>query len=338
MNVKKKILVTGVAGFLGSHLAERFIKLGHEVIGIDNMIGGYEDNIPNKIKFYNIDCCDLKNIDFIMKKVDVVYHCAATAHEGLSVFSPIEITKNNYLASITIITSAINHDVKRIIYCSSMARYGQGKTPFHEEMEPKPIDPYGISKVAVEKVLTNLCNLNNIQWVIAVPHNIIGPRQKYDDPFRNVVSIMLNRMLLGKPAIIFGDGKQKRCFSYIDDCIYCLENMLNNQDVNGQIINIGPDEEFVTINKVAEICQNISGSNLKPIYKNKRPQEVKEATCSANKARKLLNYKTTTDLYTGIKKTYEYIKKRGPKPFDYTKLNLEIVNSHTPDAWINKEI
>ena len=338
MNVKKKILVTGVAGFLGSHLAERFIKLGHEVIGIDNMTGGYEDNIPNKIKFYNFDCCDLKNIDFIMKKVDVVYHCAATAHEGLSVFSPIEITKNNYLASITIITSAINHNVKRIIYCSSMARYGQGKTPFHEEMEPKPIDPYGISKVAVEKVLTNLCNLNNIQWVIAVPHNIIGPRQKYDDPFRNVVSIMLNRMLLGKPAIIFGDGKQKRCFSYIDDCIYCLENMLNNQDVNGQIINIGPDEEFVTINKVNEICQNISGSNLKPIYKNKRPQEVKEATCSANKARKLLNYKTTTDLYTGIKKTYEYIKKRGSKPFDYSKLNIEIVNSHTPDAWINKEI
>ena len=338
MNIKKKILITGVAGFLGSHLAERFVTLGYEVIGIDNMIGGYEDNIPNKIKFYNFDCCDLKNIDFIMKKVDVVYHCAATAHEGLSVFSPIEITKNNYLASITIITSAINHDVKRIIYCSSMARYGQGKTPFHEEMEPNPIDPYGISKVAVEKVLTNLCNLNNIQWVIAVPHNIIGPRQKYDDPFRNVVSIMLNRMLLGKPAIIFGDGKQKRCFSYIDDCIYCLENMLNNQDVNGQIINIGPDEEFVTINKVAEICQNISGSNLKPIYKKDRPQEVKEATCSANKARKLLNYKTTTDLYTGIKKTYEYIKKRGSKPFDYSKLNIEIVNSLTPDVWINKEI
>ena len=113
MSDKKKILVTGVAGFLGSHLAERFIKLGHEVIGIDNMIGGYEDNIPNKIKFYNFDCCDLKNIDFIMKKVDVVYHCAATAHEGLSVFSPIEITKNNYLASITIITSAINHFMKK---------------------------------------------------------------------------------------------------------------------------------------------------------------------------------------------------------------------------------
>ena len=338
MNVKKKILVTGVAGFLGSHLAERFIKLGHEVIGIDNMIGGYEDNIPNKIKFYNFDCCDLKNIDLIMNKIDVVYHCAATAHEGLSVFSPIEITKNNYLASITIITSAIKHEVKRIIYCSSMARYGQGKTPFHEEMEPNPIDPYGISKVAVENVLINLCNLNNIQWVIAVPHNIIGPRQKYDDPFRNVVSIMLNRMLLGKGPIIFGDGNQMRCFSYIDDCIYCLLKMFDSPEVNKQIINIGPDEEFVTINKIAELCKNVTGSNLNPIYKKERPQEVNKATCSANKARKLLKYKTSTDLYTGIKKTYEYIKKRGCKPFDYSKLHLEIINSKTPDVWINKEI
>ena len=338
MNVKKKILVTGVAGFLGSHLAEKFIKLGHDVIGIDNMIGGYEDNIPNKIKFYNFDCCDLKKIDLIMNKIDVVYHCAATAHEGLSVFSPIEITKNNYLASITIITSAIKHDVKRIIYCSSMARYGQGKTPFTEEMEPKPIDPYGISKVAVENVLINLCNLNNIQWVIAVPHNIIGPRQKYDDPFRNVVSIMLNRMLLGKGPIIFGDGNQMRCFSYIDDCIYCLLKMFDSPEVNKQIINIGPDEEFVTINKIAELCKNITGSNLNPIYKKERPQEVNKATCSANKARKLLKYKTSTDLYTGIKKTYEYIKKRGCKPFDYSKLHLEIINSKTPDVWINKEI
>ena len=338
MNVKKKILVTGVAGFLGSHLAEKFIKLGHDVIGIDNMIGGYEDNIPNKIKFYNFDCCDLKNIDLIMNKIDVVYHCAATAHEGLSVFSPIEITKNNYLASITIITSAIKHDVKRIIYCSSMARYGQGQTPFTEEMQPKPIDPYGISKVAVENVLINLCNLNNIQWVIAVPHNIIGPRQKYDDPFRNVVSIMLNRMLLGKGPIIFGDGNQMRCFSYIDDCIYCLLKMLDSPEVNKQIINIGPDEEFVTINKIAELCKNVTGSNLNPIYKKERPQEVNKATCSANKARKLLKYKTSTDLYTGIKKTYEYIKKRGCKPFDYSKLHLEIINSKTPDVWINKEI
>ena len=333
----KKILVTGVAGFLGSHLAEKLSDLNHEVIGIDNMSGGYKDNVPKKIKFFNYDCCDFYKMKEVMKDVEVVYHCAATAHEGLSVFSPVEITKNNYMASVSVFTSAIANRVKRIIFCSSMARYGDQKTPFTEDMNPKPIDPYAISKVAAENVLINLCELNNIEWVIAVPHNIIGPRQKYDDPFRNVVSIMINRMLQKKAPIIYGDGEQKRCFSYIDDCLSCLLPMLDQKDLNKQIINIGPDEEFVTINKIAEICSNITGSNLKPIYKKDRPREVKHASCSANKARKLLNYKTKTELKNGISKTYDYIKKRGAIPFDY-HMNLEIINELTPEVWLKKEL
>jgi len=200
-----------------------------------------------------------------------------------------------------------------------------------------PVDPYGIAKVASEKVLTNLCELNNIEWVIAVPHNIIGPKQKYDDPFRNVVSIMINRMLQDQAPIIFGDGEQKRCFSYVDDCISCLLPMLDKNNVISQIINIGPDEEFVTINKIAELCSNVTGSNLRPIHKKDRPQEIKHAICSADKARKLLNYKTKTDLLSGIKKTFDYIKKRGAKPFDY-HINLEIKNSLTPEYWSKKEI
>ncbi len=334
---KKKILVTGVAGFLGSHLSEKLSNLGHSIIGIDNMAGGYEDNIPKNIKFYKTDCCDLKKIQEIIKGVDVVYHCAATAHEGLSVFSPYEITKNNYLASVSIFSAAINEKVKRIIFCSSMARYGDQKSPFTENMKPKPVDPYAISKVASEEVLKNLCELNNIEWVIAVPHNIIGPRQKYDDPFRNVVSIMINRMLQSKAPIIYGDGKQTRCFSYIDDCLSCLIPMLDQKNLNKQVINIGPDEEFVTINKVAELCSNVTGSNLKPIYKKDRPQEVKHATCSADKARELLNYKTNVSLIEGVKKTFNYIKNRGVKPFDYN-IDLEINNNLTPDTWKKKEI
>jgi len=332
-----KILVTGAAGFLGSHLCEKLAKLGYEVIGVDNMIGGYRDNVPNNIKFYENDCCDLKKMTEISKDVDVVYHCAATAHEGLSVFSPYEITKNVYLASVSVFTAAISNKVKRIIFCSSMARYGGQKIPFKEEMLPDPVDPYGIAKVAAEKVLINLCELNNIEWVIAVPHNIIGPKQKYDDPFRNVVSIMINRILQGQAPVIYGDGEQKRCFSYIDDCLNCLIPMLNQKNVIGEIINIGPDEEFVTINKIAEICSNVTGQNLVPVFKKDRPKEVKDAICSAEKARRLLNYKTETDLITGIKKTYEYIKTRGPKPFSY-HIDLEINNSLTPKAWSNKEI
>ncbi len=333
----KKVLVTGVAGFLGSHLSEKIANMGNQVIGVDNMIGGYKDNVPKNIKFIQSDCCDFQKMKNITKNIDVLYHCAATAHEGLSVFSPYEIGKNNYLASLSVFSAAISNGVKRIIFCSSMARYGSQKYPFTEDMEPSPVDPYAIAKVAAEQTLINLCELNKIEWVIAVPHNIIGPRQKYDDPFRNVVSIMINRMLQKKAPIIYGDGEQKRCFSYIDDCLSCLIPMLDQQNLNKQIINIGPDEEFVTINKVAEICSNITGSNLKPIYKRERPREVKHATCSADKARKFLNYKTKTDLLTGIQKTFDYIKNRGVKPFDYN-INLEIVNDLTPETWTKKEI
>ena len=334
---KYKILITGVAGFLGSHLSEKLAKLGHSVVGIDNMVGGYDDNIPKNIDFYKIDCCDFEKIKKIIKNVEIVYHCAATAHEGLSVFSPFEISKNNFLASVSIFSAAINEKVKRIIYCSSMARYGDQQLPFREEMIPKPLDPYAISKVAAEQILKNLCDLNKIEWVIAVPHNIIGPRQIYDDPYRNVISIFLNRMLQGKAPIIYGDGEQKRCFSYIDDCLNCLVPMLDQENLNRQIVNIGPDEEFVTINKIVEICANITGSNLDPIFKKDRPREVKHATCSSDKARKLLNYKTEVNLFDGINNTFNYIKARGTKKFNY-RLSIEINNDLTPDTWKKKEI
>ena len=333
----KKILVTGAAGFLGSHLCENLQNLNYKVVGIDSMIGGDIDNLPKNLEFHKMDCCDFDSLNKIMKGVDIVYHCAATAHEGLSVFSPVEISKNNYLATVSVITAAINNKAKRIIYCSSMARYGNQQTPFTEDMEPRPVDPYGISKVAGEQVLKCLCDLNNVEWAIAVPHNIIGPKQKYDDPFRNVVSIMINRLLQNKKPIIYGDGQQKRCFSYVDDCIGSLLALVDNKSLNKDIINIGPDEEFVTINKIAEICSNVTGSNLTPEYYPDRPKEVKHATCSADKARKLLNYKTKTDLYTGIKKTYEYIKNKGPKKFVY-HVNLEIVNDLTPKVWLDKKL
>ena len=140
-----------------------------------------------------------------------------------------------------------------------------------------------------------------------------------------------------KDLPVYGDGKQTRCFSYIDDCLSCLIPMLDQKNLNKQTINIGPDEEFVTINKIAEICSNLTGVNLEPIHKKDRPKEVKHATCSADKARSLLDYKTTVSLQDGIKKTYEYIKKRGTRPFDYN-IDIEIDNELTPSTWKNKEI
>ncbi len=332
-----KIFITGIAGFLGSHLAKHLIDLGHDVSGNDNMIGGDLENISKKVKFYKEDCTDLKKMTKLTENVDVVYHCAATAHEGLSVFSPNFITKNIYLASTSIITASIINKVKRFVFCSSMARYGEQKTPFTEDMDTMPVDPYGIAKVASEKCLIHLANLNGMEWNIAVPHNIIGPNQKYDDPYRNVVSIFINRNLQGKPAIVYGDGEQKRCFSYIDDVIYCLIKLGLDKKINKEIINVGPDEETITIKEVANLVANEIGFNGKPEFIGERPKEVKFASCSSDKARNLLGYKTKTSLKDSIKKTSDFIKSRGVKKFQYN-LPLEIVNEITPETWKKKLI
>jgi len=327
-----KVFITGVAGFLGSHLADRMIALGHEVVGNDNLIGGYVDNVPQGVKFHAIDCCDLENMTNTIKDCDIVYHAAATAHEGLSVFSPNFITKNVFQATVSVISASIQNKVKKIVYCSSMARYGSQAHPFSESMNPAPVDPYGIAKVAGEDVLKNLCNLNGIEWNIAVPHNIVGPRQRYDDPFRNVMSIMINRCLQGKPPIIYGDGNQMRCFSYIDDCVYCLEQLAFNNNIKNDIFNIGPDEEATTINELAKIIMEKTGFQGTAIYMPDRPREVKYATCSSDKAKKYLGYETKTLLSTGVEETIKYIKNRGVKEFDYT-YPLEIQNDLTPKVW-----
>ena len=330
-----KIFITGIAGFLGSHLAKHLINLGHEVSGNDSMIGGELDNVPKKIKFYKNDCTNLKKMTEITRGIEIIYHCAATAHEGLSVFSPNFITKNNYLASTSVITASIINKIKRFIFCSSMARYGEQKTPFTENMETMPIDPYGIAKVASEKCLIHLAELNGMEWNIAVPHNIIGPNQKYDDPYRNVISICINRNLQGKSSIIYGNGEQKRCFSYIDDVVYCLIKLGLDKKIKKEIINVGPDEETVTIKEVANLVANEVGFNGNPEFIDERPKEVKFATCSADKAKKLLGYKTKTTLKDSIKKTADFIKSKGVKKFKY-HLPLEIVNEITPVTWKKK--
>ena len=334
----KKVFITGIAGFLGSHLAKRFHQMGFDVSGNDNFYGSDTSNVPDFAKFYHTDCCDLDGMRLALDGVDLLYHCAATAHEGLSVFSPTFITKNNYEASVSTFTAAINQGVKRIVFCSSMARYGDQDPPFIESMQPQPVDPYGIAKVAAEDTLRVLAKVHGIEWNIAVPHNIVGEGQKYDDPFRNVMSIMINRNLQGLPSVIYGDGEQTRCFSYIDDCIECIVKLGMNSSLNEQIVNIGPDEEIISINKLAELCAHETGLNIPPVYySNGRPQELEHATCSSQKARKLLNYETKTTVAEAVKKTADYIRKCGVKKFCY-HIPLEIVNEKTPKTWTEQSI
>lgn len=329
------IFITGVAGFLGSNLADFYLKKGFKVSGNDNLIGGDLDNVPSDVNIYKYDCGNLKLNFKYFKDVDIIIHTAAFAHEGLSVFSPHLITKNVFSDSVSVFTAAIQRKVKRLVYCSSMARYGHIKQPFYEIDIPNPVDPYGIAKLAAEKVLENLCMTHGMEYNIAVPHNIIGPKQKYDDPFRNVASIMINMMMQGKRPIIYGDGNQTRSFSSVEDCIYCIDKLTLDENIVSQIFNIGPDENYITINELYKKISNLLKFNQKPIYHPERPNEVKFSNCSADKARKILNYKTNYSIDHSLESMIEHVKKRGLKKFQYS-YNIEINNKLTPQAWVKK--
>ena len=216
-----------------------------------------------------------------------------------------------------------------------MARYGDVGIPFTEEQIPNPVDPYGVSKLAAEKILKILCDVHGIEYNIAVPHNIIGPKQNYNDPFRNVAGIMINLMLQNRKPIIYGDGEQKRTFSDVDDCVYCLDKLITDSNVKSEIVNIGPDDEFTSINTLFSMLSNKLTFNQKPIYLEDRPNEVKYSTCSSDKARKLLNYKTNISLDKSLDKMIDYVKTKGPKEFSYD-YNLEIISDLTPKSWKEK--
>lgn len=329
---KQRIFISGVAGFLGSHLADAFLADGHEVVGNDNMIGGYLDNVPEGVEFYQFDCNEFDKLKRHMKGCDIVYHCAATAYEGLSVFSPHLITQNIVGASTAMISAAIASSARRFVMCSSMARYGTNRVPFTEDMVPKPQDPYGIGKYAAELMLQNLAETHGMEWVIAVPHNIVGPRQKYDDPYRNVASIFINMMLQGRQPYIYGDGSQMRCFSYVSDDIDPLKEMAFSDACKSEIINIGPDDEFVTIKELAEMIARLIQFDLDINYTRGRPQEVELANCSAEKARRLLGFEPKVKLEDGMAQMIDWISHRGVRPFKY-HLDLEILNETTPDTW-----
>lgn len=331
-----KIWITGIAGFLGSHLADAMLARGHVVAGNDSLICGDKSNVPEGVYFTPISCSgrirdvwrkDLRE-ELIRFKPDVLVHCAATAHEGLSVFSPHFITKNIFEASTATFSAAIAAGAGKIVNMTSMARYGAQKTPFTEDMKPQPVDPYGIAKVAAEDVLRVLARQHGIKHTTLVPHNIIGVRQRYVDPYRNVASIMMNRCKQGNPIIIYGDGKQRRCFSPIDDVLDCLVKAVEG-DFDGEIINIGPDGDGISIYELAKIVQEVCETDTGFEHYPDRPCEVKVALCSSDKARHLLGYREIKPVKKCLKEMANAVV---AKKFEYN-FPIEIITERTPKTW-----
>ena len=330
-----KCFVTGVAGFLGAHIAREGKTLGWEVWGIDNMLGGASENVPPGVTWGMMDARDYDSYADAIIEADVVYHCAAAPYEGLSVFSPSVVFDNTMMSTVGVLAAAINAGVKRFVFCSSMSRYGHQKAPFAENMPTAPADPYAIAKVASEELVRNLCELHGLEYVIAVPHNIYGPGQRYWDPYRNVAGIMINRVLQGKPPIVYGDGMQRRCLSYISDVTTPLLKLATEESAAGETFNIGPDgDDWVQILTLAEMIVYLAGdSSLRPVFMPPRPGEVFEAHCSADKAREMLGYAPKMELQDGLIKYMDWIRERGPREFDY-HLPLEITGGlEIPRTW-----
>jgi UDP-glucose 4-epimerase len=321
---------------MASHLAELLANQGHEVYGIDNESIGLKSNVPTNIKYAKIDMRNTADMASLVEecKPELVYHLAAWAHEGLSQFMPILITENNYNAFLNLITPAIRHGMKRIVVCSSMSVYGSQTPPFNEDMPRLPEDVYAVAKAAMEKTTEVLADVHGFDYTIIRPHNVYGPKQMLHDPYRNVVGIFINRILNGKPPIIYGDGNQTRAFSYIDDVIPYLAKAGFVDEAKGQIINIGPTEDY-TINTLARTVLKAFNSSLKPEHFPDRPREVKHAYCTNDKAKAILGYKTSTPLSKGIAEFVKWGKNQGAQEFKYLD-ELELTGDNIPETWKKK--
>lgn len=337
-----KVLVTGAAGFMGSHLVDALLDLGHEVHSLDDLSWGYKENVNPESKFIKLDLQDKQKTENYINEIkpEYVFHLAADATEGRSQFTPINSTQRNYGAYLNLLVPSIKNGMKKMILTSSMSVYGAQMPPFSEDMERRPEDIYAISKAAMEHSTEILSKVFGFKYTIIRPHNVYGSRQNLADPYRNVIAIFINRLLQGKNFFIYGTGEQKRSFSYIDDFTPYIVKAGFDDIANGEIFNIGPVEEC-TINQLGDVVLDVffpDGNipeNMKPQHMPPRPLEVADAWCTAEKAEKLLGYKTSVSLKEGITKMVEWARSVGPMPFHYLD-NLELVSDATPDTWTKK--
>ena len=319
-----KVLITGVAGLLGSRLADWIIENHPEtkVVGIDDLSGGYKENINPKVEFWQMNLVDhpIENC-FETNKFDYVFHFAAYAAEGLSPFIREYNYKNNLLATARVINNCIKHDVKRLVFTSTMAVYGHGTPPFDESHTPAPVDPYGIAKYACEMDIHVAGEQHGLDWCIIRPHNVYGINQNIWDKYRNVLGIWMYQHMNNEPMTIFGDGMQKRAFSFIDDCLEPLWKAAVDPRASKQTINLG-SSVFYTINEANTVLRNVIGKG-DVVYKEQR-HEVKNAHPTWAKSVKLLDYQDKTYLKDGLKIMWKWAQKQPKRErFVWDKYELE---------------
>lgn len=327
------ILVTGGAGFIGSHVVEELLKRGHDVVVLDDMSGGFPDNVMERAELVvgSINDVELVNTLFERERFDYVYHLAAYAAEGLSHFIKRFNYNNNLMGSVNLINAAVNYGVQCFVFTSSIAVYGaSAELPLREETQPHPEDSYGVAKLAVEHELFSSKHMFDLNTIIFRPHNVYGERQNIGDKYRNVVGIFMNQILQGKPMTVFGDGAQTRAFSYIRDMTPIMAEAIHCPEAYNQVFNIGADQAY-SINELAGCVARAMGVEPNIIHLPAR-NEVMHAYSAHDKIERVFGARSKTTLQDGLTAMAEWVKTHGARQSKKFE-NIEI-EKNFPKAWL----
>jgi len=330
-----RVLVTGAAGFMGSHVAEGLLNAGHEVVGVDDLSGGFRANVVAGTRFLQLDLRDSAGIERLVRDnpPEVLCHLAANAREGASQFQPRDVCGRNLMAYVNVLVPAIRAGVKKVVLYSSMAVYGEQEPPFSEEMPRQPVDVYGVNKAAMEEITEILADVHGFSYTIIRPHNVFGERQSLQDPYRNVVAIFMNRIMRGESVYIYGDGEQQRAFSYIGDSLPAFLRAVDlAPELDRQILNVGGAQP-VAINELLEVVAAEFGAEPEVVHLAERPREVKYAYCTWQKSEELLGYQERFGLEEGIRRMAEWARSLGPQPWREDR--LELPSEKAPHIWLH---
>jgi UDP-glucose 4-epimerase len=332
MNSKPSVLVTGAAGFIGSHVADHCLKLGFDVVATDDLSGGFRENVPAAAAWTQGDLRDPAFVAslFVARRYDYVYHLAAYAAEGLSHFVRRYNYQTNLVASMNVLNEAVKSGVKTYVFASSIAVYGRNQTPMTEAMTPQPEDPYGISKYAVELDLRAAHEMFGLDYVVFRPHNVYGERQNIADRYRNVIGIFMNQVLQGQPMTVFGDGLQTRAFSHVDDVAPLIARSPLVTAARNATFNVGADTPY-TILQLAEEIASAFGQPCRVKHLEAR-NEVIHAFSDHTKVFEAFRPSVPIDLRTGIRRMAEWVKAHGPMaPVTFSGIEL---TKNLPPSWL----
>lgn len=332
---KKCVLVTGAAGFMGSHLVRELQKHPEiEVVALDDLSGGFEDNIPEGVPFIKGSITDEELVAEIFERYafTYVYHLAAYAAEGLSHFIRKFNYTNNMIGSSLLVNASVKHKVKCFVFTSSIAVYGAGQVPMTEAMIPQPEDPYGIAKYAVEMDLKAAHEMFGLNYVIFRPHNVYGEFQNIGDRYRNVVGIFMNRILQDQPMPVFGDGEQVRAFSYVGDIVGPLARSAWEEKAYGGTFNVGADTPY-TVNRLAAAIAGAMGVPGHPVVHLPPRNEVKVAYSDHTAVNAVFGKGEETPLETGLERMVAWVRKHGARR-SQSFSNIEIMDN-LPPSWLD---